>query len=518
MATVEAQRPVERLTPYSPMYGLQGRMAIYDPRLRGTPQDVLDINNRLVQVTPDKLAKNVGAFHEVFTIASKNESDTFWKGTPYEAAINKWRASFISGVSSRREYFTEKSHAEYFKQLGINGDDPDAQAQTNAIYKRYIDCENPKTRTLSFENAVLKTLAMQDGKFDKEKFMKERDGIEFMAAMYGAEGGDVAMQNIEARIDLANDAEEFVTRTQAAVNVVPRGSLEEQHLVYLHNAERDLMATPLPSPKKIEVPPPKQTPPPRNNPLPPEKKLIIPPGKSDERKEPVDELANLEKRFAAIPTPPDLDHSYAITDIDSKLENAQNSPFGDLSNYEYPQPFFELKKGGMGPTVEAAPYLFDLGDYTRDDVLRPTAERNQRFEAAEAATNGDSGLFAIAAASANTPYEQTELYAFLTAAVLEVHRNNPLLLRKWLDAQTDASRFLFTQFDDERKEPNEKLFVIENGEINNEKTATLWQPRLQEIGRDFPSDTLKDYQIRWIELLSHSVKIPELIKKLQEVK
>lgn len=66
-------------------------------------------------------------------------------------------------------------------------------------------------------------------------------------------------------------------------------------------------------------------------------------------------------------------------------------------------------------------------------------KENRRFTNAELLTENDSGLFALAAASAETPEKQAVLYRQLGETVLRAHSLNPKLLESFLKAQTEGS-------------------------------------------------------------------------------
>jgi len=535
--TVESPRSAERLTPFTSLYGLQGRIAAYDPTLRGTPQDVLNINNHTVEITVDKLEKNVNALHGVLSHASEQESNKYWKGQEYEVAMNKWKKSFVNGVVERQKYFSEQSHAEYFKQLGLDVNSENPSANVDKLYTTYIDSpENPKERTLTFVSSVLKTLERpNNGGYDLEKFMKEREGIQFMAGMYGKDGAAVIMQMINSSIEIANDSNGFVHRAQTAVNTIPHNSQEEHLVVYLLDAQSELQANapkakdqpiqpaqkPAVDPKKDVVHPPK--------PLPNETKK----GKEIQNK-------NLTKRFAEIKAEPELANNPYRVDV------VPTQPLDkDLKQYEFPHTFFVnngLNPKGTGPSRETAPHAYTL------DNDEPGGYRNARYLAAEEATNGDSGLFGVSAASAKTPEEQARLFSYLSQSILNIHKINPSLLGEWIKQQSNEpedgitrSSNLFIQFDliksfdratgaiVERTDGNEKLFALDGATanldenlgnmdkitINTEKTVALWQTRIPELQKALDEDSLKDYHLRWMELLGHAVRIPKLIEKAQ---
>ena len=67
--------PEPREIPSSPrMYGLQGRIEMYNPAaVKGSPEDVFDINNKKLVVSKDTLGLHEAEFQKVLKSASTNE-------------------------------------------------------------------------------------------------------------------------------------------------------------------------------------------------------------------------------------------------------------------------------------------------------------------------------------------------------------------------------------------------------------------------------------------------------------
>jgi len=147
--------------------------------------------------------------------------------------------------------------------------------------------------------------------------------------------------------------------------------------------------------------------------------------------------------------------------------------------------------------------------------------QNKRYIKAEEATNGDSGVFAVAAASAEEPKDQAKLYKFLSGSILAVHGHNPALLEAWLHNQTEFSMNMFIGYDDfkdqgrtiPRTDKNERLLERnQDGGVDTTGTVDMWKTRITELEKAIKDDNLQPYHLRWIEFLAHSVDVPGLIK------
>ena len=105
-----------------------------------------------------------------------------------------------------------------------------------------------------------------------------------------------------------------------------------------------------------------------------------------------------------------------------------------LGEWELRKSFFILQGKMMFPNRE----IFAPAD---------TLKADPRFLNGERLTNNDSGLFALAAASAPTPEKQAALYRTLGEVITRVHHENPKLLEEFLQAQSEESLRQFLGFD-----------------------------------------------------------------------
>ena len=181
-----------------------------------------------------------------------------------------------------------------------------------------------------------------------------------------------------------------------------------------------------------------------------------------------------------------------------------------------------------------------------------------RFRHANAFVRGQAGLFGLAAIAAETPADQARLYRHLGRSILHVHtegeQNAPLAhLRAWLDAQrtnqgngldifarNDRQAALRTVANQDqtgnelerhgREIEAEKALGTErsdvmlaytvNGTVANyspDATQALWVKRVKELQTilDDPNGKLERHHYQWIEFLSHSVKVPEMLDTIR---
>lgn len=237
---------------------------------------------------------------------------------------------------------------------------------------------------------------------------------------------------------------------------------------------------------------------------------------------PVTEVKNtevksgVEKMFAQLPQlkPEEKDPSYYL---DSK------EPLRDL---ESSKPFFvniKLNPNGtfsFAVNPEVVPYVYS-----------PIAQ-TERFKQAEAATNGDSGLFAICAVAAETPAAQAEVYKKAAEVVLKVHQNNSSLLTTWLEKQRGPNKgsdfppfYIFASHDMKlvngipQPRPSQEqlvIFALEADSIlDTPKFESVWSERIQELNTAVADQSLQPHHIRWIEFLSHSIDQPKLFDRLK---
>ncbi len=158
-------------------------------------------------------------------------------------------------------------------------------------------------------------------------------------------------------------------------------------------------------------------------------------------------------------------------------------------------------------------------------------EPQQRFVNAEHATNGDSGMFALAAMSSPDPQRQAQLYRDLADVVLKAHENNKELLKQWIHAQGEdqtgddisTSKGIFKHYDLERAlnlndaqlQAREMLVQTDNrGKYNEVINQQVWVQRIDELNQAIRTDALKPHHFRWLEFLSHSVDIAKVVRDM----
>lgn len=182
------------------------------------------------------------------------------------------------------------------------------------------------------------------------------------------------------------------------------------------------------------------------------------------------------------------------------------------------EPFFiDITTSSWRTNPEVVPYVYEeIG-------------RSGRFQSAEAVTNGDSGLFALCAVSAEGSEKQARLYQAVASAILDIHEGDPELVVNWLgvQAQTEtdgapSSFNIFSTFDFRQEggqmipRPPEETLVTslfdEKGEISFLNFRNAWKERVGELRKALVEDNLQPHHLRWIEFLSHSVTIPKLFE------
>lgn len=170
------------------------------------------------------------------------------------------------------------------------------------------------------------------------------------------------------------------------------------------------------------------------------------------------------------------------------------------------------------------PFVWELGENgTTPDT---------RFNDGEKATDGDSGVVGLAAASAENPEKQALLYHDLADAIIMIHKKDPKLLGQWLEKQKElqasglSSLVLLTKndlIDRENLRPEqERLFYFSEDKFKNhpdqvlEDFSATWKSRISELEQVISENKLQKHHLRWIELLAHSVDVDGLIGIIKE--
>lgn len=247
-------------------------------------------------------------------------------------------------------------------------------------------------------------------------------------------------------------------------------------------------------------------------------------------------IKELSKWFDGINGAINTGHRYYVTNVPDSI----NISADQLKQLQLPVQFFvERSDGQVGPNIEVTPFLYELttepGVGTNQVVLQLLQQRGlsrseapRFYNAEQSKTYGDSGIHALAAASASTPEEQAKLYNALARVILKVHESNPQLVNEWWKKQVDensgASSRFFLAFDhiivnrtvgDLRPE-NERLVVGQNNQpLNESEMRDLWQKRIKELQTALASGKLELYHIRQIEFLAHSVNVVKTIEMMK---
>lgn len=233
------------------------------------------------------------------------------------------------------------------------------------------------------------------------------------------------------------------------------------------------------------------------------------------------------ERFAFISMtdfPPNLsaENPFVVFNPPDKIEATPD----ELKELEAPVPFFiPLSPGSMTPNPIVNPHTHILGNGDSATDRQP-GMRDPRFLAAEASTNDDSGIFALAAASAETPEKQAQLYIAMVDTIVQAHKNNPDLLRKWLEAQGTitanqadwftTSAGVFKTYDMRLPLPQRHLWYQADGQIDIDRTVEQW--RLAVNASDISvlrNEGLNIDSMRNLEFLAHSIKADKLIELIR---
>ena len=281
-------------------------------------------------------------------------------------------------------------------------------------------------------------------------------------------------------------------------------------------------------------PPPKPTQPPR----PPEPTTPPPPGQ-----EPIAKGEHAFKDlFVQVKGPVEKNHRYFV---DSPPDTINLTP-DQMEGLSVVEPFFvNIQPGSDGrircnPNRKVVPFAFELGAVDEQGRKNPNA--NQRYVNGEMATNGDSGLLALAAASAETPEKQAKLYHALIDAILKTHirtfadAGSPTLFDRWYGVQQQGpnrwddptiidSLRIFEFYDriPDPKDPkktilrpaNERLLMYDSDGKITYMNIGFWHQRASDLQKALASGKLAPHHLRWIEFFAHSVNVPQLIEMIK---
>ena len=244
---------------------------------------------------------------------------------------------------------------------------------------------------------------------------------------------------------------------------------------------------------------------------------------------------SVQRMLASLEAEVPRDHEYFV---ENPPEEIRLTP-EQMKELELIEPFFiHFTKDGqlwIKTNERVVPYVWN----PKVGIGPEPGQGNERFEKAEGLTNGDSGLLALAAVSSETPEKQTQLYRALAHSIVEMHKNNPELLRIWLvkqgeektqsgDIQTPDSIDVFVTNDLESgtqkpRPEHERLVIFDTENFPNIDPARnealreqAWTQRLDELRDVITLGTIEQTHLRWIEFLSHSVDVAKLVQIAKE--
>jgi len=236
---------------------------------------------------------------------------------------------------------------------------------------------------------------------------------------------------------------------------------------------------------------------------------------------------SMEEMFSSIQGEVNKKHRFYVENPPNQL----NLTNGEINRLKLIEPFFvniQEVDGRVAYEVNkrVVPFVFEIGD--------GGDHPDQRLLNGEAATDGDSGVVGLVAASAENPEKQALLYHNLVDVIILIHEKDPKLLGKWLEAQKKleksgvSSLLLLAQFDRDKvnrenlRPEAERLFYFSEDKFKNhpdrrlEDFSPTWQKRIAELKQAASENKLQKHHLRWIELLAHSIDVDGLIGIIKE--
>lgn len=224
---------------------------------------------------------------------------------------------------------------------------------------------------------------------------------------------------------------------------------------------------------------------------------------------------NVVDIYRSIPHPPSTRNPYFIDNVSDDIQITQVERQSLITTV----PFFLLSPGSLGRL------RMDMNPDAAAFVSKLQLELNdKRYIAAEAVTNNDSGVFALCAASAKTPLEQTKLFHHVAREIIRVHETSANHLLAWLTQQTTlqhsgrSSMDVFYTNDLSNNRPADERLLAEGNTPQEivRNTFNKWGPIIEELSDKLTSDqqlTLMD--LRKIEFLAHSIKVDKLLELIK---
>lgn len=472
----------------NPFVAVEGRIILSGENLNPNKKDVRP-------PTVDDLNKALN--YDPFRGASMAERREQAQGD-----VNNWISETTSRFQGSKDFFNDSKDGSqgqrwsaFFGAMGIN-----AKEFTEEDAKKFYEEHFAKGKDQG--ESLAKKIAEASG-YDLKTFEKNHDVISWLGAMVGKDG-KVALESY-ARVEIRKHERNAESRQQwleemAQDDRINKLGTEQPDEKYGHLTELQL-----------------------------DEYLWKGKQKADEAK-------------AAAVQPPNehgSDHSgehdnsgaqevlpsgeYSLKQIFEKVKG----PVVTSQEYFVANPPDEIKTEGQNLKLIKPLYInVRIEDGALNGNLNPEAkpffkalEHNARYENGEALTDGDSSLVGIAAASSPDAEHQAKLYGDLAKAVLSMHQQDEKIVGEWLKAQYQsegdkANTLAFLKhFDSEKTDPNGKLLVLNpDGNIDAAGFDAQWKTRIAELQDAIAHDKLKDYHLRWIEFLSHSVDVNKLMK------
>lgn len=539
-------------------YGLKARLALatkdaIDPTKKATP-----IQEKDLIVTDAKKA----AVTKAIADASLYDRSHYWQErarTSTELADVKnqwiqWENDFIDAVQdSDNQEIIDVFRSRKFLNLGWaplladqTTDKNLARIEVQKIKSRYFN-GTPKTVVMGGDNTlqipsnvalfledVRQHYLNADGSFNFALFRKEAHAIQWFAANFGATASNELItqwletieisQNSDERKALVKNANEVKNGNAARCD---RPNLEEKEdfdIEFLHqhgNINQHLPDVYMDSQTDTDGAPPvddtgDDTPPNPNNIQPLETKKQY----------------DIKDIFGMVTHAPIRNTSYFVRQPPSEIDVMNPDVVKDLTEEAVQRSFVDIATypdsgaGNYSNNPDVIPHAFEFGN-------------NPNYQALERLTDNDSGLLALAGISAETHEKQAQLYRTLSLAIVQILKQNPGLLDKWLQTQKDAGKVIhpILQQADGTSAPQEitvtsymvlQQFDLEKGVmppalrpddellLSMPNFSSTWQTRIAELEQSLQRGELTLAQLRQIEFLSHCFDMKKLFKLAKE--
>lgn len=465
---------------------------------------------------------------------STQERIDYWdeNGTGnYDEDKIKWVKSTVKKISSAKAKAYVNKLKSFEAQSGIKlSEFTDTEAEK--LYKKYFDSDTQEvivmkdasgetryvpSNVYQFVQDVIASYEAQ-GRYDYAGFCNDKKAIQWISKVFGNEySGDIITELIDVRMKLSikeqaeklvNEANETKTRV---VEDEPKQVMRQNYL----NDREDELATIMYGATKFKREPatkPATTTPPVDPPADPTK---IDPSNSPPTGEiPAQTIKSVvdfigQVKDVVIPT---QNPDYFISDP----KDIQFTP-EQLHQLRINEPFFIPWPNAF---CAANPKIIPWDKF----------QNSPRFIKVEGLTDNDSGLLALTAVSAPDEQKQALLYLTLAKNILFMHKNDRIYLLKWLMNQKIPSIGEFApydffrkndhinnDFDNQLKPEQERLLLYETTDntIEGERFINHWQDRIVQLEKAIKEGKIERHHYRWIEFLSHSVNVGEMVKMMK---